>query len=530
MMSQNKNNILFDKFQIVECLKKDESGSVFRARHLYLNKEIILKTLNKNVIADKTVISRFLREARILASLDHPNIIKVLDFGKHQEFLYISFTFFESRNLRVIINENKTTNDQKFDILRQLVRGLAAVHAKGIIHRDLKPENILINSEMDVKIADFGLALAPNENIVTQKSSVVGTPGYMSPEQVRGEKLTARSDLFALGIILFELFGGKNPFIGQDLNATLNKILQFQFDQIRNKIKNFPEIISRVLEKTLQNQQSQRLESAGILLKIIDPGIISDQKSKINRKYISLFAVFSSLLLIVLLLSWIYYNDSGQNDALSDTISVPDSAQVISEPGAEEKISDNIPEQTKTFTKSTSANSIMAILEDKNKMKGSGKLFLAIQPAAKITINSGESSGILQDTIIALPSGIHILHISHPEYPSLKDTIRIQSGEITTYRVNLDTMCAYFHCVVYPWGEIFINDRYFAQTPFFYYIKLIPGSNILRIINPDFREFSDTLFINRGDTLDLQINIEKEVLKINREPLKANHGAHRELK
>ena len=158
----------------------------------------------------------------------------------------------------------------------------------------------------------------------------------------------------------------------------------------------------------------------------------------------------------------------------------------------------------------------MATSEDKNGIKGSGKLFLAVKPAAKITINSGESSGILQDTILALPSGTHSLQFFHPEYPQLKDTIRIQSGEITTYRVNLDTMCAYFHCVVYPWGEIFINDRYFAQTPFFHYIKLIPGSNILRIKNPDFREFTDTLFINRGDTLDLQINMEKEVLKINR--------------
>jgi serine/threonine-protein kinase len=513
MASRNKNNILFEKFQIVECLKKDESGSVFRARHLYLNKEIILKTLNRNVIADKTIISRFLREARILAGLDHPNIIKVLDFGKHQEFLYISFAYFESRNLRVIINENKTTDDQKFNILRQLVRGLAAVHAAGIIHRDLKPENILINSEMDVKIADFGLALAANENIVTQKSSVVGTPGYMSPEQVRGEKLTARSDLFALGIILFELFGGKNPFIGKDLNATLNKILQFQFDRIRNKIKDFPEIISQVLEKIMQNQQSNRLESAGVLLKIVDPESISNQRSKIDRKYIAYFAVFSSVILIVLILSWIYYDDSGQAETLSDTISGPDSAQVLSYPGTEEKISENIPDQTKPFAKSTTSNSIIATAEDKNEIKGSGNLFLAVQPAAKITINSGESSGILQDTIIALPSGTHILQFFHPKYPQLKDTIRIQSGEITTHRVNLDTMCAYFHCVVYPWGEIFINGRYFAQTPFFHYIKLTPGSNILRIKNPDFREFTDTLYINRDDTLDLQINMEKEVLK-----------------
>ncbi len=513
MASQDKNNILFEKFQIVECLKKDESGSVFRARHLYLNKEIILKTLNRNLIADKTIISRFLREARILAGLDHPNIIKVLDFGKHQEFLYISFAYFESHNLRVIINENKTTDDQKFNILRQLVRGLAAVHAKGIIHRDLKPENILINPAMDVKIADFGLALAPNENIVTQKSSVVGTPGYMSPEQVRGEKLTARSDLFALGIILFELFGRKNPFIGKDLNATLNKILQFQFDRIRNKTKNFPEIIIRILEKIMQNQQWHRLESAEILLKIIDPESISNKKSKIKRKYIVLFAVFSSLILIVLLLSWIYYDNSGQTVTLSDTISAPDSAQVISDPGPEEKISDNIPDQTKIYTKSTAENSITATLINKNEIIGAGKLFLTVQPAAKISINSGESSGILQDTIIALPSGTHILQISHPEYALLKDTIRIQSGEITTYRVNLDTMCAYFHCVVYPWGEIFINDRYFAQTPFFHYIKLTPGSNILRIKNPDFREFTDTLYINRNDTLDLQINMENEVLK-----------------
>jgi len=224
--------ILFEKFEIIEVLKKDEHSTVYLANHKYLGKKIILKTLDTQKISDPAVLNRFKREAKILAKLDHPNIIKVLDFGTHKNHFYLSFEYFVSRNLRELFNSTEISNSEKKSLFIQLIKALNIAHSQSIIHRDIKPENILVNDSLELKIADFGLAIQKDENLMTSKSSIVGTPAYMSPEQIKGEKLTPQSDMFSLGIVVFELFSGFNPFLGKDINETINCILTFDEDKI----------------------------------------------------------------------------------------------------------------------------------------------------------------------------------------------------------------------------------------------------------------------------------------------------------
>jgi len=141
-MNQNTAEILFEKFEIIECLKKEPYTSVYFAKHIYLGKKIILKTLNTNDISDQTVLGRFKREAQILAQLDHPNLIKVLDFGMFAKFFYISFEYFESRSLREVMKQNNLSDNDKLNILVQLLKALNIAHQNKIFHRDIKPENI----------------------------------------------------------------------------------------------------------------------------------------------------------------------------------------------------------------------------------------------------------------------------------------------------------------------------------------------------------------------------------------------------
>ena len=185
-----KNKILFEKFEIIETLKKDEHAAVYLANHIFLGKKIILKSLNVSTVSDNQKIERFKREAKILAKLDHPNIIKVLDFGMHGDFFYISFEYFESKNLRQILQKENLNDEEKRNLVIQLFAGLEYAHNNGIIHRDLKPENILLGENHLLKISDFGLAQAESENFVTAQYSIVGTPSYMSPEQISGETIT----------------------------------------------------------------------------------------------------------------------------------------------------------------------------------------------------------------------------------------------------------------------------------------------------------------------------------------------------
>ena len=225
MNSENQKNELFGKFRISETIKQSKQGGVYIAHHLFLEKKIFLKTINLDQLTDPVTIDRFKREARVLAKFDHPNIIKVYDFGNWGNYFYISFEYFDAINLRELENERTLKDTDKLALTVQLVSGLNYAHKNRIIHRDLKPENILVNKDLKLKIADFGLALILNEPSVTEASSIVGTPAYMSPEQIRGEQLDERSDLFSLGILLLELFTGENPFLGKDTGSTLNNIL-----------------------------------------------------------------------------------------------------------------------------------------------------------------------------------------------------------------------------------------------------------------------------------------------------------------
>jgi serine/threonine-protein kinase len=251
-MAKTSADILFEKFEVIETLKKDSYTSVYLANHIYLGKKIILKTLSTNELPDKTILDRFKREAQILAKLDHPNLIKVLDFGTYTDFFYISFEYFESRNLRKVIQHNNLTDESKTNLVIQLLKALNIAHQNQIVHRDIKPENILVDSNLHLKIADFGLALVQNEHILTQKSSIVGTPGYMSPEQIRGENLSPQTDLFSAGIVIYELFTNVNPFLGREISETINNILNFDEEKSLKKLQTLPENIRTAVKNMLR--------------------------------------------------------------------------------------------------------------------------------------------------------------------------------------------------------------------------------------------------------------------------------------
>jgi len=255
---------LFGKFEIIKCFKKDDSLAVYLADHIYLSKKIILKTLNTRTIADQVVLERFKREAKLLAKINHPNIISVYDFGTYEEYFYISFEYFKGQNLRQAFANNSWIIDDKINILNQIAAGLSETHHKKIIHRDLKPENILINDNNEVKIADFGLAQVSGGEKLTAAEAVVGTPAYMTPEQIQGLDTNERSDLFSFGILIYEMFFGVNPFLGKDAGQTLNNIQTCRINTPPPH-SGMPEYIPIIVDSLLKKNQSDRPKSVNFI-------------------------------------------------------------------------------------------------------------------------------------------------------------------------------------------------------------------------------------------------------------------------
>ncbi len=500
-MQNTSTEILYDKFEIIETIKKDVYSTVYLANHIYLGKKIILKTLNTDELSDKTILARFKREAKILAMLEHPNLIKVLDFGMDKSHFYISFEYFDSKNLRSIIRQNNYTLEQKRSLVIRLMKALNAAHQNHIVHRDIKPENLLVNPRLELKIADFGLALMQDETKLTIQSSIVGTPSYMSPEQIRGETVHPQSDLFSAGIVALELFIDENPFLGKDINETINKILTFREEDIEEKVAHLPEDIQTILMGLLRKNTEKRFHSAEEVLSIL--GIqasnhdlkleIEDTAEDKTGKY---FLIGTSLLVaMIIIAAGIYY---------------------FLAPKQGEVINPNLAEKNYTFTDKNSRNIFSpSITRDnvQNSVPGSllqGKLFVEAKPYADVYIDNKKVDTTPLDNYIQLDPGKHTLKLVHPDYPPYVRRINTSNDNIEAVKINFQELTGSLDCKVQPWGEVFIDGKHVGTTPLREPINLYPGRYNVQITN---KQYADTLRkrirIVAKDTTEVTFSFEK---------------------
>ena len=196
-------------------------GEVYRARDSRLNREVAVKVLSEGFDKDAARLRRFESEAKAVGSISHPNVLAIYDTGEHDGAPYLVTELLEGTTLRERLAAGPLPARKALEIATQIARGLAAAHEKGIVHRDVKPENVFITRDGNVKLLDFGIARADVSGTLAQTDTgaVIGTAGYMSPEQVRGLPADSRSDVFALGAVLFEMLTGKRAFDGDNAIA-----------------------------------------------------------------------------------------------------------------------------------------------------------------------------------------------------------------------------------------------------------------------------------------------------------------------
>jgi serine/threonine protein kinase len=231
-------NTTLSHYRIVSKIGAGGMGEVYRGRDTRLDREVAIKLLPAAVSSDEDRLRRFEQEARATSALNHPNILTIYDIGTHERAPFIVAELLEGKELRELLNDGPLPSRKALDYAQQVAQGLAAAHEKGIIHRDLKPENLFVTHDGRVKILDFGLAkLKPQRNAVfsseieTQKQitdpgTVIGTVGYMSPEQVRGHEADHRSDIFSFGSILYEMLSGQRAFRRETMAETMTAILK----------------------------------------------------------------------------------------------------------------------------------------------------------------------------------------------------------------------------------------------------------------------------------------------------------------
>jgi eukaryotic-like serine/threonine-protein kinase len=265
------------RYQILSLLGAGGMGEVYCARDTHLNREVAVKVLPAHLAQDVVARARFEREAQAVAALSHPNILAIHDFGMEQDIHYAVTELLEGETLRQRLTGGALPWHEAVKLGVAVADGLAAAHAKGIIHRDLKPENLFLSSDGRVKILDFGLARrkpvatlsvassTPTVENVTEPGMVMGTVGYMSPEQVRGEEVDERSDLFAFGCVLYETVAGERAFARQTAAETMAAILRDEPPKLAEVSQNAPPELERVVNRCLKKKAAERYQSANDL-------------------------------------------------------------------------------------------------------------------------------------------------------------------------------------------------------------------------------------------------------------------------
>lgn len=260
-------------YQIISLLGAGGMGEVYRARDLRLDRDVAVKILPEHLAQDTEALRRFEREAKAVAALTHPNILAIHDFGEEQGVIYAVMELLEGETLRAKIQRGAIGWREAVEIGSAIAEGLTAAHAKGIIHRDLKPENIFLTHEGQVKILDFGIArvkrtVTPDAqtltsaNETTKHGVVMGTIGYMSPEQVKGETAEAPSDIFSLGCVLYEMLSGQRPFARGTTAEMIAAILDAEPPSFTKTGKKVPFELERVIRHCLEKAPDSRYQSA----------------------------------------------------------------------------------------------------------------------------------------------------------------------------------------------------------------------------------------------------------------------------
>jgi eukaryotic-like serine/threonine-protein kinase len=271
-------------YEIIAPLGAGGMGEVFRARDTRLDRQVAIKVLPASIAESPDALARFEREARAVAALSHPNILVIHDFGQSPEATYAVMELLEGETLRARLSSGALPLRKAVDVGTQIARGLAAAHDRHIVHRDLKPENVFLTTDGTVKILDFGLARttapaaftgldSPTVAPATHPGTVLGTVGYMAPEQVRGEAADHRADLFALGCVLYEMITGRRAYRRETAAETLTAILREDPPDIASTNINMPPALVRTIRRCLEKRPEERFQSARDLAFALETGL-----------------------------------------------------------------------------------------------------------------------------------------------------------------------------------------------------------------------------------------------------------------
>src|SRR5258708_7856474 len=266
------------RYEIIRLLGQGGMGAVYQAHDRELERQVALKVIRGDMAANPEILRRFKQELILARQITHKNVIRIFDLGQADGIKFITMEYIEGQDLQGLLKQKKKLEPaDAAKIIAQVCRALEVAHAEGVIHRDLKPQNIMLDKTGRVYVMDFGIARSTLTSSMTQTGALIGTPDYMSPEQAKGQTVDARSDLFAIGIIFYEILSGQSPYIADTTMGKLWKRTSEPARPLGELDKAIPQPLAAIVKKCLEIDPQERFASATELLHAIEdwqgPGV-----------------------------------------------------------------------------------------------------------------------------------------------------------------------------------------------------------------------------------------------------------------
>ncbi len=274
--------LLLNRYELLESIGEGGMGTVYKAKCHLLNRFVAVKILKAELSNDEEFVSRFKREATSIAKLSHPNIVNVHDVGEENHINFIVMEYINGITLKQVIKENgRLSSEKTLDIVLQIAKALECAHINNIIHRDIKPDNIMIKEDNTVKVMDFGIAKVIGSRTVTNSSKVMGSVHYFSPEQAKGKLVDCRTDIYSLGIVMYEMVTGQVPYNAESSITIAMMHIQEPVTAPKEIITDIPENINQVILKAMRKEPIKRYQTAKEMADIIS-AIKEDSNYKVK--------------------------------------------------------------------------------------------------------------------------------------------------------------------------------------------------------------------------------------------------------
>src|SRR6478752_7437635 len=257
--------VLSDRYELEELVGTGGMSSVYRAHDRLLDRKVALKVLHEQYADDEDYVERFRREARAVAALSHPNIVTVIDRGEHGGRQFIVFEYVAGENLKQLIaRRGPAPVTTALELGIQMARALSFAHQQGLVHRDVKPQNVLLNGEGEAKVTDFGIARSLDvQHGMTQTGTVLGTSDYIAPEQAQGQRVDEQTDVYSLGVVLYELLTNEVPFPGENFVAVAMRHINEEPPSIRDKRPDVPPRVDEAIRHAMAKDPQARFQTMG---------------------------------------------------------------------------------------------------------------------------------------------------------------------------------------------------------------------------------------------------------------------------